>query len=383
MLELAATTMTPIEFAILTPNLTPGGAERHCISLAHHGPAVGMYCNGVAVSGAGGIDRDMAAELSCFSPISSSATRESRRRDLGHVSLPARSIRESVHLVCREARVLITWGSAEMARFTDGLGIPVVCVSHCSVPDRRPVNGVTHLVGVSRASLAFFDNTAAEVPRTVIHNGVEVHRVTPRFGRAWQRREWGFGDGDVVVGNLGRQSREKDPELLIRALAHLPSHYKAVYYGAHPADPSRPCPSLVELAYTLGVADRVQFHLPQPFLGDVLAGLDVFTLLSHREANSLGLLEAFLAGVPAVATPVGALPELEEAHGVLCVRAESREPADVAADVVWASLPRHRDEMARRARLVAEAHWTAPAMLKRWRTYLESVLSPSEACHAR
>jgi len=50
-------------------------------------------------------------------------------------------------------------------------------------------------------------------------------------------------------------------------------------------------------------------------IGDVYASLDCFVLASSSEAFSLSLTEAWLAGVPTVSTPVGAVLELEEQYG--------------------------------------------------------------------
>ncbi len=76
--------------------------------------------------------------------------------------------------------------------------------------------------------------------------------------------------------------------------------------GRHRAD-------LERLAARLGVADRVNFTGALPPGGPVraeLATADLFVLPSRAEGLPRALIEAMAAGLPALATPVGGIPEL-------------------------------------------------------------------------
>src|SRR5207253_3009551 len=64
------------------------------------------------------------------------------------------------------------------------------------------------------------------LPTTVIYNGIDQARLAQSQPREAMRSRFGFGQGDFVLGYLGRFSPEKRPELLIRAVSELPPHYK-------------------------------------------------------------------------------------------------------------------------------------------------------------
>jgi glycosyltransferase involved in cell wall biosynthesis len=127
-------------------------------------------------------------------------------------------------------------------------------------------------------SLAAADLLASEVGypaerMTVIANGVDPRGVLPaRNG------------GSPLVGTLAVLEPVKGLDVFLRAADR------------------------VALAADLGLADRVCMpgHVSAP---DALARLAVFVCSSHFESSGIALLEAMAAGVPAVATAVGGIPE--------------------------------------------------------------------------
>jgi glycosyltransferase involved in cell wall biosynthesis len=86
----------------------------------------------------------------------------------------------------------------------------------------------------------------------------------------------------------------------------------------------------------------------------VLAATDVILLTSDNEGTPLSLIEAALAGVPAVATRVGSVPEVvrDRVTGLLA----GRDPVDLAAPVI--RLLSDPDLRARMGRAAAE--WAGP-----------------------
>lgn len=77
--------------------------------------------------------------------------------------------------------------------------------------------------------------------------------------------------------------------------------------------------TLEALARTLGIEDSVTFAGLQPDVLPYLRRAGVFVLASHREAMPLALLEAMASGMAAVASAVGAIPEMieDDVNGVL------------------------------------------------------------------
>lgn len=116
----------------------------------------------------------------------------------------------------------------------------------------------------------------------------------------------------------------------------------------------------------LGIADNV--FLPG-FRGDVdacLAEAEVFLLTSHYEGISIALLEAMRAGLPAIATSVGGIPEtiVDGSTGLLVPPDD--ETALVAAMANLANAPDLRVAMGRRARERFEREFSLSTMVSRY-----------------
>jgi glycosyltransferase involved in cell wall biosynthesis len=378
-----------IRFAALTPSLAqPGGAERTLLIQLRYSDPARMQGAGIVLMGRGGLDEALGREIIKHTTIHSDEPRGEvywYRAPLVHRVHP--TLNDAVKHVCQEADVLITWGALSLAGYTAGLSIPVICVAHSSVPNSTAISGITHLVAVSEAAKRYFVSSpgVAGMPITVVPNGVEVDRVCPRRGRAWQRAQWGVSATDKVLLYLGRQAIDKNPWPCVLALAWLPAHYKLIMVGNQAFTPGEPHPRLVELVAEHGLQDRVKFLPPSTYVGDILAGADCLLHLSIREADSLVVKEAFLAGLPVVHTRAGSIPEIEAEFGLMGFAVgfragplgpESVDPGDVAEQVkiavssIWPA--KHiTDKM----RVVAWENWTGSAMCARWADYLEGVVA--------
>lgn len=148
----------------------------------------------------------------------------------------------------------------------------------------------------------------------VIHNAIR-----PTWGQAARepeaarklRREWGIAEGTPVALIVGRLSLEKDHLSLLRAVAKVrrtqPLHLVVVGDG-----PERPH---IETAIAeLGLRDGVTLTGQQPSAEPFYGIADIAVLASRTEGSPNALLEAMAAGVPAVATTVGGIPEIAT-HG--------------------------------------------------------------------
>jgi polysaccharide biosynthesis protein PelF len=114
------------------------------------------------------------------------------------------------------------------------------------------------------------------------------------------------------VGFVGRVVPIKDVVTFIRAchLAMAEVELDVRIIGPMGEDPAyaRRCLTLVE---TLGITSSVKFVGPQP-AHLIYADLDVVVLTSFSEGQPLVILEAYAAGLPAIATDVGACREMIE-----------------------------------------------------------------------
>jgi glycosyltransferase involved in cell wall biosynthesis len=171
-----------------------------------------------------------------------------------------------------------------------------------------------HVVAVSEPAreLALAEG-ARPSSLSVIDNGIDVERF--RSGPAERqaaRAALRLPAEAFVVGTVARLAPEKSQSTLIEAFAALGS------------DGPGPRPALVLVgggteegllrgrAEELGVAERVVFAGPRTDVARLLPAFDVFALPSSSEGLPVALLEAMAAGLAAVVTAVGAMPQVVE-----------------------------------------------------------------------
>jgi glycosyltransferase involved in cell wall biosynthesis len=160
-------------------------------------------------------------------------------------------------------------------------------------------------------------------------------------------RDW---DGEVTLLTVGRVDREKNPLLLVEALAELerrrPGGHRLIWVGTGPMEDE-----VRRRAQELGVAERISMRGFVPF-GPELLGLyrdaHAFVHVSLTEGVPAVLIEALASGTPVVATDVGGVGEaLDGGAAGLLVPPADRE-ALVGAILALASDGEGRDERARR-----------------------------------
>ncbi|MFG1889659.1 D-inositol-3-phosphate glycosyltransferase [Micromonospora sp. NPDC049051] len=197
----------------------------------------------------------------------------------------------------------------------------------------------------------------------VVEPGVDLDRFRPAPGDrdrvvAEARHRLGLPATGYVVAFVGRIQPLKAPDVLIRAVAALRERDPAladevtvvICGGPSGSGLDRPT-ALMELAATLGVADRVRFLPPQT--GDDLPALyraaDLVAVPSYNESFGLVALEAQACGTPVVAAAVGGLVTAvrDQVSGVLI---DGHDPVD------WArALARLLPDRLRRAELARGA----------------------------
>ncbi|WP_431972951.1 D-inositol-3-phosphate glycosyltransferase [Micromonospora haikouensis] len=193
----------------------------------------------------------------------------------------------------------------------------------------------------ARDLLDRYDADPARV--TVVEPGVDLDRFRPAPGGRHAamlaaRRRLGLPTTGYVVAFVGRIQPLKAPDVLIRAAAALRERDPlladeltvVIVGGPSGSGLDRPT-ALIELAASLGIADRVRF-LP-PCTGDDLPAVyraaDLVAVPSHNESFGLVALEAQACGTPVLAAAVGGLVTAvrDQVSGVLV---DSHDPVDWA-----------------------------------------------------
>jgi glycosyltransferase involved in cell wall biosynthesis len=184
----------------------------------------------------------------------------------------------------------------------------------------------------------------------VTRGGVDLSRFRRRRppDPAWRARH-GIPAQSLLFGAAGRLVQEKAYEVFIRAASRVPKE-RDVHFAIAGSGPLKEFLG-GEIARA-GLADR--FHLVG-LTDDVphfLGQLDVFVLSSRFEGFPIALLEALAAGLPAIATSVGGVPEMLGRDGGLIVARESE--GELAAAFEKMLDPAARRAFAGRAQALAE-----------------------------
>jgi len=158
----------------------------------------------------------------------------------------------------------------------------------------QPHTGTT--ICLSQAELSEMSRFRRPSPAVTIANGMAAPPTFQRIPRT----------SHVRVGTIGRLSHQKGLDVLIEAIHLLDNPDLAVTIAGDGPDRRK----LERLALKLDCADRIEFVGAVSNPWDTLADLDLFVMPSRWEGMPLVLLEALVAGVPAVATDVGGVREL-------------------------------------------------------------------------
>lgn len=167
----------------------------------------------------------------------------------------------------------------------------------------------SYLLSVSRETANAF-SCATGIPSerfAIIHSGVDVDRFRPlqRCGDASSSAR----TYEIIC--VGRLSDLKGHDILLKAFARLKGarqiRLHIVGDGPHKAE-------LLKLAQTLGISEVVHFADEVEDVASSLQEADVFALASMSEGRPTSIMEAMAAGLPVVATRVGAVESLVN-HG--------------------------------------------------------------------
>ena len=147
--------------------------------------------------------------------------------------------------------------------------------------------------------------------------------------------ELGLPSDALLLGIVGRARPEKGQHLLIEAFAELSARHPSLallVLDKHYDDPPQYRETVQARTAELGLAHRVRWLGFRDDVREVMALIDVGVIPSTAsEMNCRVAVEFFSCGVPVVAFPTGALPEVveEDVSGRI---ARSRDPQALAHD---------------------------------------------------
>lgn len=301
----------------ILPSLNDGGVERGVVDsnrlyvqAGHESWVISAGGKRVAqIEAVGG--RHLTLDVKSKNPLTAPRRAWALRRAL-------REIRpDLVHFRSRVPGWLTLWANRP-------LGLPTVSTMHglnhpglySSVMVRAD-----RVICVSTAGRAFVREHYPWVPEArlaVIPRGVDLETFDPaRLDAAWQadfRKRWGL-EGRFVAAAIGRVSRLKGVDVLIRAVAELKDAWPeltALVVGGPQKHQEDYLDELQALARGLGVADRVVFTGSQSHIPEIDALADVLCSCNVSKPESFGrtVAEALAMETPVVAAAHGGVLDI-------------------------------------------------------------------------
>ncbi len=280
----------PIKVIHAGPHLCRGGAEQWLIDLAKSlDPKEVEIVRHVAVNPKH-VDPDYVADLTgCGITVEAGGA-------------------ESLNNAAEEADVLLSWGLELRQYLTKRPRAVSVQVVHGDGPWNRRFlersgHCIDHAVAVSHRVQRLI---CADVPSTVIYNGIDAGRIVSKHSRTEVRNSFGICENDFVVGFFGRLATEKRISTIIDAVALLPENVKVIFVGRGPLEND------LRQRADEQIPGRARFTAADGNLGDLYSAVDAVCLASNQEGFSLVMLEAMLSGKPVLSTPVGSACEVIE-----------------------------------------------------------------------
>jgi len=164
-----------------------------------------------------------------------------------------------------------------------------------------------HVFGRARRVICNSETEAALVRRDFPDASGRINIIYPGVDIAAIRAAAPYPETRRVILSVGRLETYKNVRLVIGALRYLDDSYVLRVIGDGPARTA-----LEELARRLGVCDRVLFlgRVDDGIVRRWLRTAHVYASMSAHEAYGLALVEALVAGAPALASAIPAYQEI-------------------------------------------------------------------------
>lgn len=230
----------------------------------------------------------------------------------------------------------------------------------------------TFVTAPSRSVLCEMQDHGLTTAGRVISNPIDTDTFRPAAVEEKARLKAKLNFSPATIVYAGRLAVEKNIDILIRALALMQDDLPAamLVLAGHGTAQRQ----LELLARQLGIAERVIFlgTLDKGRLAEVFRAADAFAIASTSESQSMVLLQAMSAGLPAVGARCRALPEYITADcGLL---AAPGDPADFARQLTaLLSDPGRQETMGRRAHRAASRFSVATVVAAWEETYAMTI----------
>jgi glycosyltransferase involved in cell wall biosynthesis len=249
---------------------------------------------------------------------------------------------------------------------------------------RKTFGTRVHPVVIAEEGAASFERVYGALPGAyakppLIRNGIDVARYAAAAAtRERWRAQQGFSADDLLFACVARYYPQKNHRTLIEAFAagpaQLPNARLLLAGDGHLQG------EVEAQVRRLGLTSRVHFLGRRNDVDELLAASDIFALASLWEGNPLSVMEAMAAGLPAVVTAVGGVPELVANEKQGLVVAPGDAAALSAAMLRLATDPAMRKAMGTAAALRAATEFDDRNMVEAYESLYDELLSaPAES----
>jgi glycosyltransferase involved in cell wall biosynthesis len=250
-----------------------------------------------------------------------------------------------------------------------------------TIVDRALIRWTSGYFGVAQAQRRYLVDELGypDDKITIIHNGVDPSLFDVNTDRS-VIAEFGFAEGDPVVGILAALRAEKDHATLLLAarivINAMPrARFLIIGDGATRAQ-------LEALSSELQITPNVHFAGVRGDVARLLCAIDVFALSSYTvECCPVALLEAMACARPAVCTAVGGIPEMIN-DGESGYLVPPKDPQRLAARLIsLLSDPQTARHMGRAGRGRVEAEFNLDRSVAAAQQAIEDVVCGKGAPH--
>jgi glycosyltransferase involved in cell wall biosynthesis len=209
----------------------------------------------------------------------------------------------------------------------------------------------------------------------VVANGFDLSRLTATPAQRLRMREQcGIGDGDVVIGTVGRFNADKDHGSFIDAAARLARQDDRLRFLMVGKGLDASNAVLARWIADTGCPERFVLLGERSDVSVCLAAMDIFCLSSRTEAFPNAVGEAMAMGLPCVSTDVGDVAMLLADTGLVVPKGDPSLLAAALARLL-AMEPGARASLGERAKARILAEFTMERARERFESIYELLAS--------
>lgn len=203
---------------------------------------------------------------------------------------------------------------------------------------------------------------------TVIHSGVSFCEP----GKLYQDKIIDSDSAEIKIGTIGRLSREKGINYLIRALPDVIEQCKKItLYIIGDGSQKK---YLTEIMKNLNLEGNIIFTGYVKDINKFLPILDFLVFPSLQEGFPLTILEVLSAGKPVIASSVKGITEIIK-HNENGLLVKPKDIKDISDAIIWMiNNPDRRKEMGKRGRRMVRSNYSLKGMFEKYEAYYNKIL---------